>query len=451
MDLTIDSLDALDVAIESQSYSDYLYMYPPRQAYRPLSIPGSTTEELVFRSLQKRPDANLYIHIPFCRQICRFCNLYTTPLAAARPGEVDRYVSRLIDELGYWKRHSSGARWKTLYFGGGSPNVLTTPQLGRLLDAAMALTGETSLEEIAIELAPELANETQLRDIRELGFDRISMGYQSADSEELKLIGRGYQASRQADLAASVLSMGFQNLCLDLIFGLPGQGIGSWINSLRDVAAMGPHTICAYQWTRRPHTGFSGMENIPPASGPLLREMYRVACDLLADEGYRQETHVRWTRNGGGYLQKEYHWASDSLIGVGAGARSYFWEVDVRNEYSLVHRRNALSRYLSPSGAVPIWLDSPEGFRMSQDERVRKSLVLGLQELDIAAFQELHGISSLDRFGDQLSGLVARGLLVRRSQGYEMTPDGLANRDLIVQLFYSQSVRESAGEYGYDQ
>src|SRR6202021_2926453 len=107
---------------------------------------------------------------------------------------------------------------------------------------------------------------------------------------------------------------------------------------------------------------------------------YYIACQELERAGYAQETHVRWISDGGGYLQKEYHWGLQSLLGLGAGARSYFWDVDLRNGYSLKTRQTALKTYLNSTGLG--WQASPQGYLMPEEERQRKAVILGIHSLD---------------------------------------------------------------------
>lgn len=449
MKLAVDSLAALDTAMQAGAYSDYIYMYPPRQAYRKLEPESLEIRSTVKQALEERNDINLYVHVPFCAQICRFCNLYTT---AIHDGEIySEYVDRVISELdGYASADvlPASPRWRTLYFGGGTPSALPLDLLGVLLSAIRNRFDIRDVEETAIEVAPETVTADYLEGLRSLGFDRVSVGFQSTSSAELRSIGRSYSAEKQVEIAATAMKLGFRNLCLDLIFGLPGQDERSWRHSLQSVIAMRPHTICCYQWTSRPNTGFQRMGlDRPP--GPELRNLYYVACRQLEEAGYIQETHVRWISNGGGYLQKQYHWGLQNLLGLGAGARSYFWKVDLRNGYSLKSRQSALQTYLKTTGIG--WETTLEGYLMPEDERRRKAVILGIHSLDREWFRNLFGTDVQELFPNEINGLKQRNLIEVSSDSIKLTRKGAAHRDLIVQLFFSARARELTQEWRYDE
>jgi oxygen-independent coproporphyrinogen III oxidase len=449
MELPVDSLASLDTAMAAGRYSDYIYMYPPRQAYRQLDMKFPTIRAMVRRALAARNDINLYVHVPFCAQICRFCNLYTT---AIRDGDIYRqYTDRVIGEAEAYADSDMlpvAPRWRTLYFGGGTPSALPLDLLDGLLSALRNRLSVDHVEETAIEVAPETVTIEYLKGLRVLGFDRVSMGFQSTSPVEIRSIGRSYSTEKQAEIAEAAMKLGFRNLCLDLIFGLPGQDQRSWQRSLKSVIAMHPHTICCYQWTSRPNTGFQRMGLHRPA-GDDMRELYYSACRELEHAGYMQETHVRWISDGGGYLQKQYHWGLQNLLGLGAGARSYFWNVDLRNGYSIKIRRNALEAYLKSGGVG--WQAAPEGYQMCADERQRKAIILGIHSLGREWFKNLFGVDPLALFPGEIQGLEQRKLIEVTRERICLTGKGRANRDLIVQLFFSDTARTLTREWTYDE
>jgi oxygen-independent coproporphyrinogen III oxidase len=450
MQLPVVDLKSLDAAIAGQCYSDYLYMYPPRQAYRALPATAEGTGDLIRSSLADQPDVNLYVHIPFCRQICRFCNLYTTS-GSHQAALHDDYVDRVLAEAAAYSAQMlvpPGCRWRTLYLGGGTPSAFSISQLQRLVSGLQAAFPLDSVEETAIEVAPETATPEYLAGLRQVGFDRISMGFQSTSAREIRLIGRSYPVSRQSEVAAATLDLGFRNLCLDLIFGLPGQDAVTWQASLQAVIEMRPQTICCYQWTSRPNTGFARM-GIARPPGVIMHELYDIACRELEAAGYAQETHVRWIKGGGGYLQKQYHWGMQTLLGLGAGARSYFWHADLRNGYSLGRRTDALEQYMRRDDDG--WRGPGEGFIMSEDERRRKAAVLGIHALDRVWYRGLFQGDVADVFPEQIAGLADRGLIEVSSDYIRLTAQGRAYRDCVVQLFVSDNARSLAEGWTYDE
>lgn len=435
--------------MERDEYADYVYMYPPRQAYRRLSATPSELARGVRDSLHREPRLNVYVHVPFCAQICRFCNLYTTAVHAEPVHR--RYVDRLCAEIDTYAQSDlvpAGVTWSTVYFGGGTPSVLSPEQLSTVVDALASRLGCADYEELALEVSPETVDADYVRQLREVGFQRVSMGLQTTVPTELLSIGRRYPAGHRREVVEAALSAGFANVCLDLIFGLPGQTLESWSDSLQDVVELNPQTVCAYAWTSRPHTGY-GKLGLARPDGTILRRMFRLADDVLTGAGYTRESHVRWVRGEGGYLQKKYHWGMRNLLGLGAGARSYLWDVDLRNGYSLARRTTALDKYLRADGFG--WSGEPDGYWMSDDERRRKAVVLGVHDLDRAWYRRTFGVDPVELFGDTLDALRQRDLVDVSDARVRLTERGVAYRDLVVQLFFSPAARGLTESWTYDE
>jgi oxygen-independent coproporphyrinogen-3 oxidase len=440
-----DLLGQLDAHIANGVSGDYIYSYPPRQSYVGCD---ETMIEAALGSLESTLEPlNLYLHVPFCRQICSFCNLYATPLRG--DSYVDHYLDTLIRELRWLGEHAAGRSVATLYVGGGTPSIATPAQLGKLLAHTVDAFDESieSIAEVALEVAPDTVDLVRLRALRDVGFTRVNMGVQSTSSTELISIGRRHGSGLALRAVEAAMDAGFQNVCVDLIYGLPEQTFCSWQRSVATVANMQVPTVCAYPLTSRPYTGYARSGHASP-DGPMQYAKYDEARATLLSAGYRQETHVRYSLPGGGYLQKARHWAGEDILGAGAGARSYLASADVRNPYSIVTRRRALNDYVRRVEAedFPLWTS---GVKMSADERVRKSLILQLLHLDVPDFEAQFGVSPMDVTSELLEGLAERGLLEIGPKLIALTDDGVRYRDLIVQLFFSSDVRSRVAAFDY--
>jgi oxygen-independent coproporphyrinogen-3 oxidase len=244
------------------------------------------------------------------------------------------------------------------------------------------------------------------------------------------------------------LEAGFQNVCVDLIYGLPAQTVSSWASSVQQCIDLGPQTICCYPLTLRPHTGF-GRTLLHGAIGRGSYDLWHRADTLLQEAGYARETHVRWSLPGGGYLQKQLHWGMQNLVGLGAGARSYLWHLDIRYGYSVTRRVEPLRLYLASSEAgEPQAID---GFQMDDDERLRKAVTLGLFQLDRMHVTALTGLDPWVVFAREFTGLVDRGLAYSDEKTFTLTEAGVPYRDLIAQLFFSDRVKELVQTHSYDE
>lgn len=342
-----------------------------------------------------------------------------------------------------------GAHVRSVYLGGGTPSLLSPELLDQVL---RTLQDELCFElndvsEVAIEVAPDTATAEYLKQLRSIGITRVNLGLQTSSAKELRSIGRKYELKANELAVDSALNADFDNVRVDLIYGLPGQSDEDWLTSLKWVANRRPQTVCAYPLTVRQGTRYGLLHHKADPRQQYFR--YDLADRELKEAGYQQETHVRWVLPGlGGYKQKQYHWACENLIGFGAGARSYLWKADIRNGYSLRPRKAALLQYerLLRDGCDPV----ADGFVMNADERMRKTAILGLIDLDGKSFHAMHGISFRDAFAEEIRALEKSLLIERhRDDHYVLTNRGVRHRDVIVQMFISDKVKNLVSSYNY--
>lgn len=441
------SRDELARQLADELTADYVYMYPPRQAYRPidlLAVPNRISD-----SLDRSNALNLYFHFPFCRQICAFCNLFTH--VSTNDQLYDRYIGCLEREILYFAPWIAGKAINTVYLGGGTPSLLSPKLFERLFNFLLNHIGCDiwHVPEVAIEVSPETVDKDKFEEYRRIGINRVNLGVQSTATEELHLIGRGYDSATPFRALEIVQAVGFKNVCVDLIYGLEGQTNETWQESLNTVIKYKPETICAYALTLRPVTGFDarGYRQIP---GPEQYRKYDYACQALTASGYAQETHVRWIRSDkGGYRQKANHWAMENILGFGAGARSYLWHIDIRNGYSARHRNRAFREYLDRVEERGFGV--ADGFLMDDDERRRKAVILGLLKLDREWYRRKFDADPVSDFPEEFDVLYGLDLLADVGKYIQLTAFGTRHRDLIVQRFFSRRVCDLLHEFNYDE
>ena len=185
----------------------------------------------------------LYIHIPFCKAKCIYCDFYSLPRAE---GQMDAYVSALTAQLAAWRERTADCTVDTVYFGGGTPSYLGPDRLRRLLDAVFQSYRVAPGAEITLEANPDSAQDiSALRQLHDAGFDRLSLGMQSADDAELRRIGRVHTHAQTVRAVENARAAGFDNLSLDLIYGLPEQTMTRWQANLDAALALAPeHLSC---------------------------------------------------------------------------------------------------------------------------------------------------------------------------------------------------------------
>lgn len=436
----------LERLLDDHNRADYVYMYPPRQAYRPL--PAAALDRRVADSLARPRPVNLYFHYPFCRQICAFCNLYTT--ASGSTDAHHRYTDALLLEFDAYAPLLAGRPVDTVYLGGGTPSALHPREFRRLFDrlADRDLCDVEAVAEVAMEVAPDTATAEAMRAYRDLGVNRVNLGIQTTDPDELRLVGRRDALDDHLRGLDNAQAAGFANVCVDLIYGLDGQTDVTWQRSLQVVIARRPETVCCYPLTFRPSTGLAA-RGFTTVDGPTLYRRYDTAHGMLVAAGYEQQTHVRWALPAGGYRQKANHWACQDIVGVGAGARGYLRDGDYRNGYSVRSRIPALRAWHRRVSDTGHGRDS--GFLLNDDERRRRAVILGLGCLDRANYATDHGADPLDHFPDELAALADVGAIAIGADAISLTSLGQRHRDVLVQLLFSQCVRRLVADFDYDE
>jgi oxygen-independent coproporphyrinogen-3 oxidase len=193
----------------------------------------------------KQQMAGIYIHIPFCKQRCNYCAFYSTTLYNIR----EKYVDALCKEIVMRKEYAACAAIETIYFGGGTPSTLTMEQLQRICDTIYATYPVSDTAEVTIECNPDDLTPDFLSQLKELPFNRISMGVQSFNDTQLKRLGRRHDADKARQAVRNARKAGYDNISIDLIFALPGSTTAEWEHDLDSAIALKPEHLSAYNLT----------------------------------------------------------------------------------------------------------------------------------------------------------------------------------------------------------
>ena len=394
----------------------------------------------------------IYIHIPFCHRKCTYCAFYSKPIAlknssalthssvskadsspnlgeqpeilpasvpasdrgshsSPKLGEVpegrrsvSRYVDALCREL-VMRRHTMPASVRTVYFGGGTPSILTIPQLAQIIDTLRAHYDLSAREECTLEANPEDLTPEYLARLQALGFfNRISIGVQSLQDDELRLIGRRHTTAQAVGAVHDAVSAGFDNVSIDLIYGIPSQSDASWRDTLRQVAALPVTHLSAYALTVEPGTILEkqiGQGRVPAVDDDQAVGHYKTLLAWAAEQGFRQYEISNFAREGYRSRHNSRYWDRTPYLGVGAAAHSFDgeyrrWNVaDVQQYCSLLETghephdeeqltlRDAHNEYLMTALRTVEGIDKslvPKPFYKSLQSKIGKYLSASLVE-----------------------------------------------------------------------
>lgn len=272
-----------------------------------------------------KTDLGIYVHIPFCARKCDYCDF---PSGVGTPDEQAYYIRVLKKEIRGFEALGNLYQVRTLYFGGGTPSILDPSQLGRILEQLREQYEFLPDAEITIECNPGTLTEEKLAAYRELGINRLSIGLQSANEEELAVLGRIHSYQEFENNYRLARKLGFDNINVDLMSGLPGQTMDSWKNTLEKVSALEPEHISAYSLTIEEGTPFferygtsEGQRSLP--SEREDRAMYHFTKEFLEEKGYQRYEISNYAKPGRESRHNVIYWTGGEYVGFGLGAASY--------------------------------------------------------------------------------------------------------------------------------
>ena len=406
------------------------------------------------------PDLSLYLHIPFCRFKCFYCDFNTY---AGIEALLPPYVEALSAEIRRWgaavqsgAADGQKASLATVFLGGGTPSLLSTDQLARVMDAVHDAFTVQPGAEVTMEANPESVSTEAMRAFRSLGINRVSLGGQSMDDAELKMLGRLHDSDRLRAAYAEVRAAGMDNVNIDFIYGLPGQSQESWSHTLTEALNLESDHLSLYALTIEEKTPFYRyvQENILAEPDPdVAADMYEEAEERLAAAGYAQYEISNWARPGRESRHNIVYWRNNPFIGVGPGAHSYlrgtrFSVMSQPREYIARMKELAQGAPPPPLALTGERLMDPdvlraiapmEGFDPYTDKMERaETLILGLrlnEGVCVDTYAERFGQSPLDLFGAAIDESVSLGLLVRDGCMLRLTPRGrLLSNEVFVRI-----------------
>jgi oxygen-independent coproporphyrinogen-3 oxidase len=354
-----------------------------------------------------RPFSNLYLHIPFCRHKCGYCDFNAY---AGMDRLMPDYVDALERELQLARSRYDWRPLRTVYLGGGTPSLLPVPLISRLLTAVSRLFELEPGAEVTLEANPASTDEAKLEAWREGGVNRLSLGVQGFDPRALAVLKRKTDGAQAERAFAQARGAGFRNLNLDLIYAVPYQDLASWTRTVRRAAALRPEHLSCYALTFEPGTLLTRRRErgmLPEVEADLQWDQLDAADQVLRDEGFRRYEVSSWARPGFESRHNHAYWACRPVYGAGAGAHSY--ATDGRSAWrwwNLARPRD----YIAAAPEV-----RADGEELAPDRALAERLMLGLRTIA--------GVTA--REDARLDALVAAGLLERSGARLRPTRRGL--------------------------
>jgi oxygen-independent coproporphyrinogen-3 oxidase len=366
--------------------------------------------------LAREPQA-CYVHIPFCVRKCAYCDFnsyagYTTKL-------VERYVDALDQEV---RRTVERHPIDTVFFGGGTPTAIPAQQQADLLKTVLDTFPNESPIEITTEANPGSSDVAGLSALRDAGFNRISFGVQSFDDGLLKKLDRIHSSSEAISAVQAARNAGFENISIDLMFGLPDQTLTQWADTLDKGLSLGVQHISLYNLIVEDGTGFATLQKkgrLLLPDNDTMAEMYQMAIDRATDAGLSQYEISNFAAQGRECRHNIHYWQNDVYYGFGAGAVSYSDGI----------RRTNVKRPAAYCQAVETLADLSEDVDSSPPTvRMSESMMLGLrmttEGVSIARFKHDFSLDPRDLWAGEIEKYVGYGLLDVDDERVRLTERG---------------------------
>jgi len=408
---------------------------PPSFFSTPLDLLGPCYHDLVGEPI------SLYLHIPFCTAKCGYCDFNSY---AGRDHLIPSYVETLAREAQLWRSATAGREVTTVFFGGGTPSLVPREELRTVIDALRSAFDLSPDAEMTLEANPGSLDEPYLRALLEVGFNRLSLGVQSFHDDELRALDRQHSADDAREAFCAARRAGFDNVNLDLIYGLPEQPMERWQASLERALDLAPEHLSLYALTVEEGTPLAhhvAVGRVPAPDPDAQADQYEWTQERLAAAGYEHYEISNWAWPGHRCRHNLTYWRCGEYLGLGAGAHSYlggvrFATAKLPDRYlALVDESWRAAN--EGDGSTPM-RQVVSGETITPELAMADTLILGLRLIEgvsLASFRERHGVDALEAYGPALAEPFAHGLLERANERLRLTPRGrLLSNEVFTRL-----------------
>jgi oxygen-independent coproporphyrinogen-3 oxidase len=372
---------------------------------------------------------SIYIHIPFCERKCNYCDFLSF-----QSTEKDQmtYVQALIDEIISYKKYKEKYNIKSIFVGGGTPSILMIKHMKAIFEALKASFVLGQDIEITVEINPGTVDKEKLKAYKEIGINRLSIGLQSTEDDLLKMLGRIHNYETFLKTYKNARQVGFENINIDLIFGLSNQKIDQWERTLRTITDLGPEHISCYSLIIEEGTPYfdwykEGVLQYPDEE--IERNMYHMAIEFLGNKGYQHYEISNFSKPGYESYHNLTYWTGKEYLGVGLGASSYLNKIRYKNPAQL-------ESYIGSAQALKDIRMNSEPIKVF--EEIEEFMFLGLRLIKGVStetfYQRFHQ-NIEEVYGEQLKELERMQLIQRDDNFIHLTSKGIDVSNYVFEKF----------------
>jgi len=368
--------------------------------------------------------AGIYIHIPFCKQACIYCNFYFEKGKKNQSALVDAIINEI--EI---RKNEISEPIKTLYFGGGTPSYLDYQYLEKIINAVHSNYNTSLLTEVTLEANPDDIDTEKLINWKSLGINRLSIGVQSFYDSHLKWMNRAHNSEEAESSIKEALKLNFE-LSIDLIFGIPNSTHEQWLSNLNKTIALGVHHISCYGLTLEPNTPWEKLikrGQYQNTSDGLSAEQFEMADNILQLNHYEHYEISNYALKDKKAKHNSSYWAGEQYIGIGPSAHSFnhtsrSWNISDIKQYI-----ESLSNNIRPY----------EEEQLSKENRINEYLMTSLRTSDGIIIDKLNEIGiQVNDLKAQLTEEIKKGFVLLNDKGLKLSPKGMLYADAIASKLF---------------
>ena len=368
--------------------------------------------------------AGIYIHIPYCKQACHYCDFHFSTYLKTKPDLVDA----ICQEIKLQKNYLTGKAINTIYFGGGTPSLLSSNELEKILNTIEENFYVSTNAEITLEANPDDLSKANLTVFKSKGINRLSIGIQSFNDDFLQLFNRAHTSQMAIDCIAHARNIGFDNISVDLIFGVPNQTLQQFQIDLNKILSLDTQHISIYGLTIEENTTFGKWEKankIQPIDEEIAASQFELIMDVLTTNGFNQYEISNFSKNGYESQHNSNYWNSELYLGLGPGAHSFNGnsrQFNVRNNTKYIKSLN--------SGILPY-----DSELLTDSQKLNEYILTKIRTAEGIHFNEIKSRFNFDfekAYADQITLYKEQGL-VEISDCLTLTRKGKLIADSITE------------------
>ncbi|MFI3306376.1 MAG: radical SAM family heme chaperone HemW [Rikenellaceae bacterium] len=370
--------------------------------------------------------SSIYLHIPFCRRLCGYCDFFKS----VHCDRLDEVVAAMLEEIVGEREFLSSTKLSTIYFGGGTPSLLSVGQVEAFMERIASVYDLSELSEVTFEANPDDLTVEYLLGLRRAGIDRLSIGVQSFDDVELRFMNRRHSASQAVEAIENARSVGFDNIAIDLIFGVDGFGAEVLDRSLARALELDVEHIAAYHLTIEPGTAFARRVERGEFSAvdeDISEKEFDLVRRRLVDGGYEHYEISNYARAGCRSQHNSAYWRGEEYLGIGAGAHSFAGGVRRWG-------RESIDEWLSPLSEGRY-----ECEELTFDNRRNEMIMTSLrccEGLDLRRFSKLFGENELVRVKNDAKLAMQQGYLIIDNSSLRIPTEHFLRSDIVIESLF---------------